>query len=161
MSGAFIEGTLAVSHGHRPSSAPFYYSFYTSILECSNGHLIPVDLHAYTLPNETILPDETAVHVVGRFFAPPSSILLIDVLSLTPYPGNPSDEDYDENLPHDPTPRITIVGGVTKDAPSTEGSLRSFNANVMEYVRDSNKTFLARYCLLSLPSPALSRTLLV
>ena len=68
MSGTFIEGTLAVSHGRRPSVTPFYYSFYTSVLQCSNGHLIPVDLCAYTPPNETILPDKTAVHVVGRFF---------------------------------------------------------------------------------------------
>lgn len=146
MSAAFIEGTLALSHGWRPSSSPFYYSFYTSVLKCSNGHLLPIDLQTYSPPHDTILHDETTVHVVGRFFAPPSGVVLIDVLSLTPFPGNPSDDGYDDNLPHDPTPRITIVGGVTNNPPSTDDSLRSFNVNVSEYVRDFNKTFLTRYC---------------
>ena len=137
MSAAFIEGNISLTHGHRDPStiAPPYYTFYSTALQCTNTHVIKGDVRVYSPPNEPLLADETAVHIVGRFFAPPSGTILIDTLSLTPFPGNPCDDTYEDLLPNNTTLRITVVGGVSTTArTSSEETSRGFDLHVTEYV---------------------------
>ena len=120
--------TLQLSHLPTTPSTPLLYNVQTLT---SLKAMFRFTLHL----TNPLLADEIAVHVVGRFFAPPSGTILIDTLSLTPFLGNPCDDAYEDQLPNNTTLRITVVGGVSTAArTSSEETSRGFDLHITEYV---------------------------
>ncbi|KAF8514800.1 hypothetical protein JB92DRAFT_2602360, partial [Gautieria morchelliformis] len=75
-----------------------YYCFYDTIVQGAVDSTVPLEMRLYSPPGETLLPDDTVVCVVGRIFAPPSGTILLDVFSLTAYPGDPASEQYEDAI---------------------------------------------------------------
>ncbi|KAF8512347.1 hypothetical protein JB92DRAFT_2723569, partial [Gautieria morchelliformis] len=86
--------------------------------------------------------DHTDARVVGRIFAPPSSPILMDIISLTAYPGDPTSDDYEIGVPDDSSVAVWTVGAVLDNAKvDADSQTRAFNLAVSDYFRDGTKTF--------------------
>ncbi|KAF8483146.1 hypothetical protein JB92DRAFT_2557381, partial [Gautieria morchelliformis] len=118
---------------------PMYYSFYDTVLETLTGSFLPMELHLYMPPGKNLLLDDTVAHIVGHVYAPSSTDVMMDGLSVTPYPGKPSSEDYEVTIPDNKVVAIWVLGAVLNNAETdVETNTRKFNLGVSEYVRDSN-----------------------
>ncbi|KAF8498831.1 hypothetical protein JB92DRAFT_2562398, partial [Gautieria morchelliformis] len=120
------------------TASPTYYCHYNTVLQtCHEDVVIPVDLRVYSPPGECLLPDNTVAHVVGRIFAPPSSKILMDVLSIVPYPGDPKADNYEDNILDDTSVAIWGVGAVINNMEyGADSKTHFFNLAVSDYVRD-------------------------
>ncbi|KAF8518805.1 hypothetical protein JB92DRAFT_2711880, partial [Gautieria morchelliformis] len=100
----------------------------------------PLEMRLYSPPGETLLPDDTVVRIVGRIFAPSGTILL-DVFSLTAYPGDPASEQYEDAIPNDTSVAVWGVGAVLNNMEyASDSQTCTFNLAVADYVRDGTKS---------------------
>ncbi|KAF8488131.1 hypothetical protein JB92DRAFT_1452186 [Gautieria morchelliformis] len=126
-----------------PTTSPMYYCFYDTVVQALDDALGPMELRLYSPPGERLLPDDTIVRVIGRIFAPPSSPILMDVISLMAYPGDPTSDEYEDGIPDDPSVAIWMVGAVLNNAEvDADPQTRAFNLAVSDYVRDGPKAFI-------------------
>ncbi|KAF8499968.1 hypothetical protein JB92DRAFT_2548892, partial [Gautieria morchelliformis] len=97
----------------------------------------PMEIRHYSPPGDGLVRDDTIVRLMGRIFAPPSSKILMDIMSLTPYPGNPTSDHYEENVPDDMLVAVWAVGAFLNNAEYCDDSkTHTFNLAVSDYVRD-------------------------
>ncbi|KAF8532446.1 hypothetical protein JB92DRAFT_3138414 [Gautieria morchelliformis] len=143
MSTINLTANLCVTGGHRQTTSPTYYCHYNTVLQTTHEDMtIPVDIHVYSPPGECLLPDNTIAHIVGRIFGPPSSKVLMDVISIVPYPGDPKADNYEDNIPDDTSVAIWGVGAVISNAEyGADSKMCIFNLAISDYVRDATKSF--------------------
>ncbi|KAF8497297.1 hypothetical protein JB92DRAFT_2625756, partial [Gautieria morchelliformis] len=122
--------------------SPTYYCHGNTVLQTTHEDMtIPVDLCVYSPPGECLLPDNTIARIVGHIFAPPSSKVLMDVISIVPYPGDPKADSYEDNIPDDTSVAIWGVGAVINNAEyGADSKTCFFNLAVSDYVRDGTKS---------------------
>jgi len=95
-----------------------------------------------------MLPDDSVVHVIGRLNAPPNSTIVLDSFVCSVYPGDPSDDGYQDGIPSDLVPLVWVVGGVASKTAIVDASKsRQFDLAVSEYVRDSTKAYIVHIYL--------------
>ncbi|KAF8531357.1 hypothetical protein JB92DRAFT_2825118 [Gautieria morchelliformis] len=110
---------------------------------CLRGGRRQTTTPTYYFPPGRLLPDDTIVRVVGHIFAPPSGTILLDVFSLTAYPGDPASEQYEDAIPNDTSVAVWGVGAVLNNAEyASDSQTRTFNLAVANYVRDGTKSFV-------------------
>ncbi|KAF8517131.1 hypothetical protein JB92DRAFT_2658439, partial [Gautieria morchelliformis] len=120
--------------------SPTYYCFYDTVIQALDSSVVPLELRLYSPPGQDVFPDNTNARVVGCIFAPPSLPILMDVISLTAYPGDLTSDDYEIGVPDDISVAIWMVGAVLNNAEvDTDSQTRAFNLAVSDYVRDGTK----------------------
>ncbi|KAF8527261.1 hypothetical protein JB92DRAFT_2547028, partial [Gautieria morchelliformis] len=92
------------------TTSPTYYCSYETVVQALNGLTVPMELRLYSPPGECVLPDNTDTCVVCRIFAPPSSPVLMDVMSLMAYPGDLASDDYEKGILDDTSVAIWMIG---------------------------------------------------
>ncbi|KAF8507435.1 hypothetical protein JB92DRAFT_2629127, partial [Gautieria morchelliformis] len=143
MSTVTLTGNICVRGGRRQTTSPTYYCFYESVLPITNDSTVPLQLHVYSPPGDSLLQDDTIVRVFGCIFAPPSSKILMDMTSIVPYPGDPASYNYEENIPNDTSVAIWGVGAVVNNAEyGADSKTRLFDLAVSDYVQDGMKSFM-------------------
>ncbi|KAF8517111.1 hypothetical protein JB92DRAFT_3307315, partial [Gautieria morchelliformis] len=99
-------------------------------------------------PGEKLLCDNTVAHVVGRMYAA-SSTKVLDGVSVTTYPGNPSSDDYEDTIPDNNIVVVWALGAVLHNAETDlDTNLQQFNLGVSDYVCGGTKTFIIECILL-------------
>jgi hypothetical protein len=91
MAAVHITAKFRLTGGCRRASAPGYYYFYHSTLDCANGTAPAVEIRVYWPPGKPILDDGTIVLVRGGVSAPPSSMIVIHAEHLDLWGGDPCD----------------------------------------------------------------------
>ncbi|KAI0084433.1 hypothetical protein BDY19DRAFT_997781 [Irpex rosettiformis] len=81
-----------------------YFMNYVTTFQCHLEDFLGADGRVYSPPNDVPLPDNTVVFLTGRVCASAGGNAIIDVTHLAPFPGDPSDPEYDSRLPEVPCP---------------------------------------------------------
>ena len=133
----FTEKTIATgSTGDRTVRTP--HILYDTTVTLTDSSTIQANLRVYSPPNDQPLPSQTVVFAVSKAFAPANGTILLDVLTLVPYPGNPDDDAYEDTIPDFPATLAMITGPVrAKHHVGNDGKSRAFFVEVSEYVRDT------------------------
>ncbi|KDQ49074.1 hypothetical protein JAAARDRAFT_143925 [Jaapia argillacea MUCL 33604] len=131
--------TMALKPG---SPVKVFHCLYTTAVQCSSGDLLPAKLHAYSPPNDTILPDNTVAFVIAKVFAPPNADIILNAIHVVPLPGNPNNDDYESHIPDVPHPFFLGLGSAQGlQETLADGKLRGFTVLLSDYVRESVKQF--------------------
>ncbi|KAF8479819.1 hypothetical protein JB92DRAFT_2767470 [Gautieria morchelliformis] len=140
---------LCLRGGCRQTTPPTYYSFYDTVLETLVATLLPMEIHLYTPLGEKLLRNDTIACMVGRVYVALSSKILMDAVSLIPYPGDPSSDDYEEGIPDDKVVVLWALGAVLNNAVmDVDSNTQKFNLGVSDYVWDGTKVFIIECVLL-------------
>ncbi|KAF8532290.1 hypothetical protein JB92DRAFT_3104090 [Gautieria morchelliformis] len=95
------------------------------------------------VPPVRLLPDDTVVCVVGHIFAPPSGTILLDIVSLSAFLGDPTSEQYEDKIPDDTSVAVWAMGVVLNNAEyASDSQICTFNIAVADYVCDGTKSFV-------------------
>ncbi|KAF8511579.1 hypothetical protein JB92DRAFT_2647304, partial [Gautieria morchelliformis] len=86
-----------------------YYLFYDTVLETLTGTFHPMEIRFYTPLGEKLLCEDTIAHVVGCVYAASSTKVLMDALSVTAYPGDPSSDEYEDGVPNN---KVVVIWGL-------------------------------------------------
>ncbi|KAI0038340.1 hypothetical protein FA95DRAFT_1567799 [Auriscalpium vulgare] len=137
---------------------PTFHRFYDTTISLADGTTLQAQLRIWSPSNDVGHPDNTVVFATVKAHSAAGSPALLDVMSLIPYPGNPSDADYDDPIPVLPSTFVGI-GVVRSQGPETaaDGLSRAFLLDVSDYVRDSTKTSTIQ-CFFDHTSPRWTRT---
>lgn len=167
MSSATVSGVLAVTNGKRVASTnsnnvKTWHAHYATTLQtptgmhsaspffpcliCWAGDSVPATVRTYAPAQEVLHPDDTILAMIGSLHAPPGAAATIDANQLfTPFPGNPNDSDYEDHIPDTPYLHVKAIGQVMNKADLLpDGTSRSFNIAVSEWVQDGPKKFLIK-----------------
>ncbi|KIJ12187.1 hypothetical protein PAXINDRAFT_14959 [Paxillus involutus ATCC 200175] len=151
MSSITMFGFFGLAAGCRVSSqkpgasTKSYHCFYTTALQCTSGVALPAELRVYSPFNDTVLEDNTVAFVVAKVHFPKNESVLLEVSHVIPLPGDPSSDDYDNNLPNCPYPFIIGIGSVpSRYETLSDGVSKAFNVVSSEFIRDSLRTSMVR-----------------
>lgn len=142
----FTEKTVSAgSSGDRTVRTP--HILYDTTVSLTNSSTIQASLRVYGPPNENPLPPQTVVFAVAKAFAPANGTILMDVLTLVPYPGNPDDDSYDDFIPDFPATLAMVTGPVHMKpfVCSDDSKSRGFFIEASEYVRDTARVSSIQY----------------
>ena len=137
---------LAVAGGRRlpsqsPNSRTTYHCFYNTVLQSTGppDASFPAELRVYGPRDSVVLADNTVVFVYARLHVPPTGTALLDVIQMYPFPGDPSDDTYDDHLPDIPA-FVTALGVVrsVRDVTAIDHNKR-VTVEVTERVRDERR----------------------
>ncbi|OBZ78509.1 hypothetical protein A0H81_02121 [Grifola frondosa] len=105
-----------------------------------SGPTLPAELRIYSPRNDTPLPDNTIAFVVAKAHAPANGTILLDALSIYPFPGDPNSDDYQDAIPDMPYPFAYGLGSIqAKHEVLADGVSKGFMVDLSEHVRDSPK----------------------
>ena len=94
-------------------------------------------------PSDTPFPDSTVISTVAHLFVSPKDGILLAAIDVCPYPGDPSDEDYDVGIPDSHPAFVWIVSTVIRKLILLEDSKTlTFDLAVSEYTWGSKQTFV-------------------
>ena len=85
---------------------------YDMTISLTDSSTIQASLCVYSPPNDNPLPPQTVMFAIAKVFAPANGTILMDVLTLVPYPGNPDDDAYDDTIPDFPAMLAMVTGPV-------------------------------------------------
>ena len=117
-----------------------FFMNYVSTFQCRLDDFLGTDVRVYSPRYDVPLPDNTVVFLVGRICTSAGGNALIDVLHLAPFPGDPSDPDYDSHLPDEPNPYIVILGVVVGQAEDLPDGGRAFRVEAQAHVCGQSRT---------------------
>ncbi|KAF8525370.1 hypothetical protein JB92DRAFT_1329538 [Gautieria morchelliformis] len=132
MPAVYLTAKFRLTGGCRRATAPGYYCFYHSTLDCTNGTAPAVELRVYCPPGEPVLEDGTIVLIRGGVFAPRSSRILINAEHLDLWGGESSDFRAS----------VLAEGTAMHDAQPPSSRPRMFDLAVSGWFRDSKKDFV-------------------
>jgi hypothetical protein len=127
-----------------------YHVYYDTTIKLLNGDL-QAQLRVYSPMGNVPLPNNTVVFAVTHAHIDKESPALLEAQVVFPYPGDPSDETYQDGLPDFPATFFVGVGpsrtsaNVKEYAP--DGQSRAFTLDLSDYVRDALKPSLVQYVL--------------
>ncbi|KAF8587846.1 hypothetical protein K439DRAFT_1336996 [Ramaria rubella] len=127
----------------RQSTAPQYYAYYRTFLQCTSSETLPeAKIRAYCPHSDSLLPDFTVINIFGRLFTPSVGNFLIDTFSMVAFPGNPNNENYKASVIDDTSVKIWGVGIVLNNAEQwKDGCSRIFQLGMSDYVCDNTRHF--------------------
>ena len=134
----FTEKTVSTgSSGERMVRTP--HILYDTTVSLTDSSTIQASLRVYSPPNDNPLPPQTVVFAVAKVFAPANGTILMDVLTLVLYPGNPDDDAYDDTIPDFPATLAMVTGPVRAKHHlcDSDSKSRAFFVEVSEYVCDT------------------------
>ncbi|KAF8834996.1 hypothetical protein BDN67DRAFT_913797 [Paxillus ammoniavirescens] len=147
MSSITIFGFFRLAAGRRVASqkpgasTKSYHCFYTTALQCSSGVALPAELRVYSPFNDTMLEDNTVAFVVAKAHFPRNESVLLEASHVVPLPGDPSSDEYDNNLPNSPYPFIIGLSSVPSRFETLSDRVsKAFNVVSSEFVHDGLKT---------------------
>jgi hypothetical protein len=118
-----------------------YHVHYTTCIQCTDCSAAAADLRIYSPFNDSPLPNETVAFVIAKAYAPPGEIIQLEAFYLSPVPGDPSEDEYDERAPNVQIPFVFAVGQVCSGVHVLPGTdTKCFSVNLTEYVRDENQS---------------------
>ena len=100
---------------------------------------MPADLCIYSPINDILHPDNTIAFVVARVHVPQTRNILLDVICIVPFPGDPSHDSYDEAVPNFQFPMVYGLGIVLSPHETLQNGSTAFSVSLMEYVCDANQ----------------------
>ena len=126
--------TLSVAGGDRPKT----FIMYSSTIQCEQDDVaIPADVRLYARPSHAILPDNTIVWMLAKAYLPPTRSANLDVVFLKSVPGDPDDDDYEEQAPDFPYPVFFGVGQISSTHRVLEDKSRVFDVATSQFVREA------------------------
>ncbi len=154
MSSFFILGFFALADGHvetTPKSQTIirHHCLYNTTIQCSSDRPLPTELRVWcSSSNYSVLPNNTVAFIIAKAVIDTKSLL--EAWLVSPMPGHPDDDDYDDHLPNILYPFVMGVGHVVMSSadPTQEpdvGITRHVNVQVSDYVRDVQQTSTIQY----------------
>ncbi|KAJ7462782.1 hypothetical protein B0H11DRAFT_1734991 [Mycena galericulata] len=142
-----IFGIFSVRNGNRVSTVKrtggsVFHQQYMTAIECENGQRLRAQLRVYSPPGDQTLPDNTVVLTVGQIIFPAGGAdALMDAIRVVPFPGDPTSDAYQDNMPDFPVPSIIGLGHVLSPHHTLQdGKSRAWPVTVGAYVQDTNQT---------------------
>lgn len=122
-----------------------YFMQYMTTFQCSLEDYLPAEVRVYSPPGDTTpYPDNTVVFMVARVSTADSAHALLDVLSMAPFPGDPTEPCYEESLPDVPNPHIVILGTVVGNPEDLAGGCRAFLVEAQAHVWGQRRTSVVK-----------------
>jgi hypothetical protein len=157
MSSCSIVGFLELTHGRRVrtdvkkadgTSFGKYQVYYNSSVICSETVSLPAEIRKYSPASEVVLPENTVAFVVAKMNVPtgkgPTSVLL-EAWHITPVPGDPASDGYDDLAPDFCRPLVFALGTVGTGHDGPADGVVSFPVAVSDYVQGGVKEMTVRY----------------
>lgn len=127
-------------------------------MHLTNKTSTPVEIRVFSNPAIPIIPDATVVYIIAKVAAVPASTtakdnvcFYLEAMSISPYPGNPSDSNYDDITPDNIVPWCWAVGSVTtKTLQLADNKSFGFDLSVFDYIRNAVASSTLRYARLNL-----------
>ncbi|EKM52949.1 uncharacterized protein PHACADRAFT_210712 [Phanerochaete carnosa HHB-10118-sp] len=142
---AVVAATLGLAGGRRAQGgqSTTYYCYYNTVLQ-PNGDSeagVPAELRVYSPKDSVVLPDNSVVFAYARVYIPAQGPALLDAIQIYPFPGDPSDDDYDNNLPT--IPPFLFATGIIRSVRdvTTLDKNKYVLLEVSDRVRDGKKGF--------------------
>ncbi|KAJ7429681.1 hypothetical protein B0H11DRAFT_2211998 [Mycena galericulata] len=142
-----IFGIFSVRNGNRVSTVKrtggsVFHQQYMTAIECENGQRLRAQLRVYSPLGDQTLPDNTVVLTVGQIIFPAGGAdALMDAIRVVPFPGDPTSDAYQDNMPDFPVPSIIGLGHVLSPHHTLQdGKSRAWPITVGAYVQDTNQT---------------------
>ena len=126
---------LSLSSGDNVTICHMLYS--TTVVCSQQSARLLAEIHMYSPVGDAPLPDNTVAFVVAKAHIPAErigGIVLLDALHFSPMPGNPSDENYNANLPDFSNPLVLALGTVAADHEESPGGPLTFPVSLLEYI---------------------------
>lgn len=129
---------------------------YLSDMHLNNKTSVPVEIRVFSNPAHHIIANETVVYLIAKVAAVPPSPkkkdtkldnvhFFLEGMSLSPYPGNPTDPNYDDMTPDNIVPWCWAIGSVaTETLPLADNKSHGFDLSVSDYVRDNTTSSTIR-----------------
>jgi hypothetical protein len=147
MSTLLISGFFGLTNGRRETinkpgsmgnTIRLNFICYDASVLCTSGSAAPASICVYSGSAEVPLRENTVAYIISKAFISQDGTIFMEAICLTPFPGDPDAEGYDETIPDAPIPYVFGVGQVTKSIPSSvQGSSKCFEVALSEYVRDT------------------------
>ena len=114
--------------------------------------------------NAIVHEDNTVAHIVGKLHIPPLDAAdpsaQIEAMHLTPCPGDPRDENYEDSLPDFPLPVVIALGFVSGNHEILQNTSPAFPLAITKYVHDGQRASSIRYVTSVIRELLLSQTLI-
>lgn len=116
------------------------YCYYNSSVQCSHGPDITAEIRTFSpAADPHVYPDITVAFIIGSAWMEksPRPRILIDADHIIVMPGDPSSEDYDEEMPHFCCPIVIAVDQVinTHQMMQENHTETEVDVSVSDYVR--------------------------
>ena len=151
-----IVGFFAITDGHRVQTTKVIsegnvlkmnYIVYTTSIQCTSGNAIAAELRVFVSPSSTILSDDTVAFVIAKAAIALDNDALLEACCLAAVPGNVSDSDYQDGIPHVLYPHIFAVGQAVNEM-EWDGNKKVIEVVATEYVRDQVSQSTLQYASL-------------
>ena len=126
---------LSLSSGDNVTICHMLYS--TTVVCSQQPATLLAEIHIYSPFDDAPLPDNTVAFIVAKAHIPlegTGCTVLLDALHFSPILGNPSDENYNANLPAFSNPLVLALGTVSADHEETLGGPLTFPVSLSEYI---------------------------
>ncbi|KIO21900.1 hypothetical protein M407DRAFT_28539 [Tulasnella calospora MUT 4182] len=118
---------------------------YLSDMHLTNKTSIPVEVRVFSNPANPIITDGTVVYIITKVAAVPPLVAIkhnihfyLEAMSLSPYPGNPTDPNYDDFTPDNIVPWCWAIGLVaTETLLLADNKSHGFDLSVSGYGCDA------------------------
>lgn len=151
ISTAFVVGMFSLINGMRRSeqtgTSQTFYCFYDTVFRSEITSSTPAQLRVYSPVGGQVARDDTLAFVVAKADFDRDGPILLDTQpqQFFPFPGDPSQELYYDNVPEFDMPLLFAVGRVSP-ASASDGPappIRRFDLAVSEYVRNTVQHIIA------------------
>ena len=134
-------------------SMGIWHVHYNTALTCQDLPLLPAELRNCSPVINTVFQDDTVTFVMAKAYVPPGNVagnILLEAIHITPLPGDPSDDSYDEHMPDFPYPIVFGLGTVSSSVETFSDGRISFPVSLSDYVRGNLKQSVLQSVPLSL-----------
>lgn len=129
----------------KDSNATYRFFLYRSTIQCVSGAEIPAEVSIFPEPGQQPLPDNTVAFLLARAYIPDSGDAILDVIHMYPFPGDPTSDHYEDNIPDILHPYAVAVGHVSGNGiVLADGQSKSFPISASQYVRDGPRASTLR-----------------
>ncbi|KAJ7631286.1 hypothetical protein DFH06DRAFT_1224122 [Mycena polygramma] len=124
------------------TSTTVYYQQYLTAVACLSGQRIPATLRVYSPPGDHALPDGTVILAFTKALFLKAKDVSLEVIRMAPFPGDPSSDEYQDNIPDWTIPMVSAVGHVGSKTETLEDGHKSrlFPITAGDYIGNSNQT---------------------
>ena len=139
-----VVGFFALSNGiHVPtiktlpdnSTMRTNHIVYQTFLQCQGGEALTAKLRIFAPVRTAVLPDMTVAFIIAKGHFAPGDTIYLDAYVLNPFPGDPSDDHYEDPIPDCPYPFVFVIGQVTSIDNSSVNH-PAINILATEYIRE-------------------------
>ncbi|KAF5351447.1 hypothetical protein D9758_013532 [Tetrapyrgos nigripes] len=129
-----------------------YGEYTTSIATCDPDISCSALIRMWHCPGSQLLLDNTCVFLFAKWFVPSNdSPVVLKPLYLYPFPGNPTDDDYQDRLPDFHVPVTVFTGTVLSTAnnnvPLSYAQTKTFVVASSEFITGTVQSFSLRMCM--------------